>query len=199
MRLARYQADLEKSSTNFQEAMTRVRKSLPATIDTIEDYRKATDILAFVGMRTKAIDMVYKYYYAPAKAKADEIKAKFSEFMLPLAQLEATVKDKMKPFILAEQARADAEQAKIEKAAMKKNKGDAMIMVPVVNDIKTQKGNFGTSTAKKLPRWRVKNESKIPDKYWMLNEVLIGQDNRAGKEIPGIEKYFDISISKRSL
>lgn len=165
----------------------------------MEEYRQATDVLAFLGAQTKIIDNAYKYYAGPLKDQLAKVKADFGQYLMPLAELESQVKGLMKPFIIAEQERKDKEQAKLERQAMKGNKNDAMVTVPVVNEVSTQHGKFGSSTARKVVKWRVKNESKIPDKYWVLDDIAIGKAIREGKDIPGIEKYFDVNIAKGRL
>lgn len=197
--LAVYQSDLEKSAASYQEVVARIKFTMPKTVENLEDYKKATDCLAFIGMRTKAIDALYKYHYAPVQAKAKQMKADYAKFMNPLTELEVMVKERMKAWMLAEQKKKDEEQKRLEERALKNNKTDAMVKVPVVNNIAHQEGDYGSSTARKVLKWRVIDEDKIPRKYLVIDSVAVNQAVRAGKQISGIEVYDDITIAKGRL
>src|SRR3990167_373589 len=194
--IVQYKSDLSKGEDSYKLALKKMKEKMPKSIESIEEYRQATDVLAFLGAQSKIIDNAYKYHAGPLKDQLAKVKADFGQYLMPLAELEVQVKSLMKPFIIAEQERKDKEQAKLERSAMKANKNDAMVSVPVVNEINTQRGKFGSSTARKVVKWRVKNESKVPDKYWVLDDIAIGKAISDGKDIPGIEKYFDVSIAK---
>lgn len=191
---------LEKSKAENKEVSVVVKRFavLPATIVSMEQYKVATDIASILKMRIKNIETATDYFVDPLKAEIAEYKALFNDALTNAKNTLTFVKERMGVFMVAEQERADREQKRLEKAAMKANKGDAVVMVPVVNDVKTQRGTLGTSTMRDLPRYRVLDDKKIPKKYWMLDDAAIKAAQKAGVAIPGVEYYMEKSVTIRT-
>jgi len=86
----------------------------------------------------------------------------------------------------------EAEQAE---AAGKTRLADALLSTPVTApkvEVKADVPKIAGVTARKNWKWRVTDLSKVPDEFWTLDEVAIGQRVRADKDktsIPGIEAY----------
>ena len=67
--------------------------------------------------------------------------------------------------------------------------------VKVVKTIKTENV---TSTVKKIWKWKIKDQEKIPSKYLTINAATITKDVLSGaRDIPGLEIYSEDSIAVR--
>ena len=94
----------------------------------------------------------------------------------------------------AERAKKEAEAR--EKAAREQAARDAEAAKASVQDVKVQAAIPSVAGVPSRVNWRYRiiDESLIPDEYWMLNEQKIGADVRRDKEktkIPGIEAFPD--------
>lgn len=194
---ARLAVDLSEKSTAIAAA-TKKMKLVPPVIKSMVDYTKATDAASELTINLKNATTVLKYYIDPKMQEVKATKALFQEFMGPAEELLAQVKDRMKVFLVAEQGRRDAEQLKLDQEAVANAPDDtSVVSVPVVNNIKTQHGALGTSTGRKIKKWRVLDETKIPRQYLVVNEAEITKAMRLDIAIPGIEFYLDTSIAIR--
>lgn len=178
---------------------TKALAKVPASIDSMSQYKVATDAATALTLRVKNATTAMKYYVDPKMQEVKEIKSKFAAIIDPAAELLTQVKDRMKVFLIAEQARKDKEQLAIEaKAIAGATEGEESVNVPVVNNIKTQSGNLGTSTGRTIKKWRVVNEALIPRQYLVVNEAEITKAMRMDIVVPGVEFYSDISMTIRA-
>lgn len=185
-----------------QKELNEVKNSLgglPETIKSQKEYLVATDLASLMAMRIKNATTACKFFTDPLTAQVKDVKAQFNSIIEPAEQLLVAVKERMKTFYISEQARLDEEQKKIEASAMSNATPEQEnISVPVVNDIKTQAGNFGSSTARKVQKWRVMDETMIPAAYMMPNDAEITKAMRQGLSVAGVEYYFDVVMATRT-
>lgn len=114
-----------------------------------------------------------------AKALLDILRKKLGAYQTQkreaarLAQIEAAEK----------QRKAEA------KAAAKGKPAPIVAPPPVLAPAATVNTGEAKATYRKVKKWRVIDENKIPGKYWILDETQIGKEIRAGATIEGIEGY----------
>lgn len=156
-------------------------------------YAKAGDIIKAVNNRIKAVEAKRLEYTRPLDESKRRIMADFQSITDPLEALVKELKQKMLAWYRVEQARADAEQKKIEEEAMAKAKAENVseVTVPVVNTaMKTQRGTFATITVKKVWRWKVTDPDKVPDDFYSIDEDKIDAAVKLGSRyIAGVEIY----------
>lgn len=134
--------------------------------------------------RVAALEAEERRKVAAAQAETDR-KAREKEIKAQQAAGELKAREAEKQ---RKQAAADAEAAKERADAEAKASVAAVQDVTVKPDIPTVAG----VPSRRNWRWEVVDESKIPDSYWMLNDLKIGAETRALKEktaIPGIRVY----------
>lgn len=182
----------------FATSMTTIA-GLPSTIESQADFKIATDLAALLSMQIKNATTACKFFTDPLSAEVKEIKASFNTLIEPAEILMAQIKTRMNAFYAIEQARLNEEQKKIEQNALANAGKDVEnVSVPVVNDIKTQQGNFGSSTARKIKKWRVTDEAKVPRKYLMIDDAGVTAAMRQGIAVDGVEYYEEISMAIRT-
>jgi len=79
---------------------------------------------------------------------------------------------------------ADLESGKIKKMETAERHLDKIEKVD-----KTTHTDHGMVQFKKIKKVRVTDETKIPDKYWVVDMVAVRKDALAGLEVPGAEVY----------
>jgi hypothetical protein len=106
------------------------------------------------------------------------------------AEAERLKKEAAEEAARQKKAAAEAEQLEREQAAR-----DAQAAAAKVEEVRVQPNIptvAGVPTSSRRWKWRVVDESKIPDQYWILNELKINAEVRADKArtaIPGVEAY----------
>lgn len=170
-------------------------------IQSSEEYTNAGDLLKTVLQRIKKLDEKRKEYTGPLDDLKKTIMADFKQISEPLESFTEVVKEEMKRWYQIEQKRLNEEQKRIETEALVKAKkeGISEIEVPIVNNVaKSQRGDYATTTVKKVWKWKLIDESKIPREYLEISTSAIGKAISAGnRDIPGIEIYQDEQISIR--
>ena len=171
---------LLKSTDDTYEAKV---KDIKAAVKRIQDhFKKPMEILAAMKITLKAKITIFDTYLEHERIKQQEalrLKAQQDAKKLADRAVKAEASGK-----------AEKAQALQEQAAMVANN------VPVVdNAIKTE----GAHYTKKY-RYVIEDESKIPEVYWQLNEVMVGKQVRAseGKQIiPGIRIISEKVLATR--
>ena len=159
----------------------------------------------------KKLNLFFDPMVSKAKAAYDEVRGTRDKYLKPTKELEDIVKDKLKSYERAkekeaEDARRKAEEEKQKKidAENEKRKQEAELFnekAEEVNpdEIETEQPLPTIDRVKglgirKLWKWKVVDESKIPREYFVLDAMLINKEVRGLKdklEIPGIEVYED--------
>lgn len=169
-------------------------------IASMDDYSRAGDIAKQAANKIKRLDEKRKEYTAPLDEAKKRIMADFNQVIKPLQDFVDALKQKMIVFYRDEQKRRDDEQKRIEQEALQKateNK-QSEVVVPVVNDIKTQRGDVATTTVKKIWTFEVVDPAIVPVTYMTIDARKINDAIRDGvREINGIRIYQTESLNLR--
>ena len=166
-------------------------------IETQEQYTQAGDILKQVKNKIKKLEDKRKEYTKPLVESKKAIDKDFKSITEPLENFIKSTKEEMVVFQFEEQKRLDEEQKKLEEEVLKKaeENGDKEVQVEIVNDIKTQRGDVSTTTARDVWKFEIEDVNKIPREYLTVDEKLIRQAIKDGKrEIDGVYIYKDKQI-----
>lgn len=170
------------------------------SIGSQEDYGRAGDIVKMLSGKIKFIEDKRLEYTRPLDESKRLIMADFKKITEPLEKAHDEIKTAMLMWYKAEKIRLDAEQKRIEAEAMANLKAEnkAEVAVPVVNDIKTQRGDFSTSNVRKTWKWRIVAFSKLGDEFKTTNDVYINSKIREGvRQIEGLEIYQEENLNVR--
>lgn len=194
------QPDQQKIELIKQEVDEFLYDYQDVKITTANEYTGAGDLLKQLQLKVKKVEEKRKEYTKPLDDLKKKIMDDFRQITDPLEQFITDVKVKMTDWYRLEQKRKDEEQKKIEADALAQAKVDnkSEVVVPVVNDIKTQRGDVATTTVKKVWKWELIDAQKIPRDYLCPDPVKIGEAIRSGvREIEGVRIYQDEQISIR--
>ena len=166
-----------------------------------EEYTGAADTLKQIQNKIKKLEEKRLEYTRPLDESKKKITADFKSVIEPLEQFVNEVKKKMLVWAKAEQARLDQEQKKIEAEALEKAKVEhkSEVQVPIVNNtVKTQRGESTTTSIKKVWKWKIVDQNKVPRDYLCVDSPAIVQAIRSGvRFIEGLEIYQEEDLSIR--
>lgn len=185
-------------SKKLQSLTAKTQKISIPVIENLTDYQKATDTCKFIKGLRDMLEDARRTKTDPLLAKQKSIKAAFDVYIDPLDVVLSDIKKSMSTFIVAEQARKDEEQRLLEVKAKAENPTKDVITVDIVNDIRTQRGTEGTSTARKRWDFKVVDESLVPVEFKMIDEGKIRLAIKAGvRVIPGLSIIEETYVSIR--
>ena len=168
------------------------------------DLTKAVDVLSRIKQVGKLIQEAMNAPIKVAYAAYKEIKAKqeaiYGEYLARHEQAEKIVKDKMLAFqrMVEEERRKEEARlaARVEKGTMKFE--TAVAKMEALPDVpKTAEGKLGSISTRKIKKFEITEESKLPREFLIPDTVKIRQAVMAGQEIPGIRVYEEEIIAAR--
>ena len=169
-------------------------------VKTREDYNRAAEIIKHLKFMINTIEDQRKTYTAPLDEAKRAIMADCKKLIEPCEAMIKKFISSMLTFQTIEQFRLNAEQKKIDAAAMAQAKktNTLEVTVPIVNDIKTIKSAGATTTVKKVWTFKLDSLNDVPREYLILDTARVREAIREGKrEIPGISIFQVDSLSIR--
>ena len=158
-----------------------------------DQYTQAGDTVKQIQMKIKKIESKRLEYTRPLDESKRLIMDDFKKITEPLEEFVSELKNKMLAWYKLEQARLNEEQKKLEQEALAKAKAEhkAEVQVPVINNqLKTQRGDVATISIKKVWKYRIVDETKIPRQYLTLDTAKVTQAIRDEvRIIDGLEIY----------
>ena len=189
-----------------------------ARIDIInkDTLDKASFLCKGIKLLIAEVDGSFK---GPIKAAHDahkSILASYNSIVDPLLKAEKLVKAKMGNYLFKEEEKRAAEERRINgekrlaQAIEAESRGDVGVAESIINGetfippvIIAQDEKPQGVSSRKIIKWRIKDESQIPREFMMPDEAGIGKVVRAlggeaaMKLIPGIEIYYETSVTQR--
>ena len=176
-----------------------IAKNQIPEIKSLADYQHATDIATLVRNKRDEMEKERKEFTDPLLKEQKRIKAEYDVYVVPLDKLVTEIKARMSVWIEAEQKRKDEEQYLLEQKAMQDNPDTSELIVDIVNDIKRQEGEEGTSTASRPWTFEVVNLVEVPRELMVLDEKAVKELIKSGKRvIPGLRIFQETKIVLRT-
>jgi hypothetical protein len=196
-------AIVEKKTSNL------VAQAEAIVVKTDEDLSKASEFLSNVKTFQKFVKQEKDKRLGPVKETKAWIEGLFSPVEDQIEESETKVKRAMADYhdkkeaenarkLAAIAAKAEAGKLKPETAVRK---------VEELGEVKTNvKTTAGTSTFSKIKKVRVVDPTKVPDEFWVIDEVTLRAaaltksktENRLGEVIPGCEVFEETIVGGRS-
>lgn len=170
------------------------------TIQTQDEYTHWGDVLKLCKNKIKETEDERKEYTKPIDEAKKRLMDKEKQITEPIKEYIKKIETEMALWFVAEEKRRQEEQRRLEAEAVANAKPtDTDIIVPVVESVKTTKGQVATSTAIKYNDFEVINLDEIPREYLMLDESKIKEAINKGKvkEIKGIKIVEKIRFNSR--
>lgn len=202
--------ELNDSFVSLRSEVEKLAKYAESrVIKSLEDIKAATDDKVLIKKVSDAIEELRKTYTQPLNDHVKTINLTFKQLSEPLDLANKITDEKILTFRKeVEKKRQEAEainQQKIElarKEASFNGTGEVTINttpVEVPEVSKTVKTETGTLGVRRTRKARVIDFAKLPDTYKLENTRLLNAAASSGvKEIPGVEFYFEESITTRS-
>src|SRR3990167_1938958 len=155
-----------------------------------EDYTHYGDVMKLCKNKIKEVDEERKTYTEPLEKSKKLLIAKAKEIIEPIEKYVAKISDVMGVWYTAEEARRNEEQKRLEAEAIKNAKPeDTDVIVPIVESVKTVRGEVSTNTAIKYNDYELVDLNEVPREYLMLDESKVKEAINKGRvaEIKGIK------------
>lgn len=189
------QAEIDAISQDVAPILAKA--PLVSKIESADDEARASEFMAQVRERWNILERARKEKTAPLNKVIDWINDGFGQYLKPLKQAENDVKDAIVTWRNSDAFKAaEAKRLAIEDEARKAMRaGDTVALADLAEahhgisaeaprSVETMSGktHFRTSY-----EWTLKDEKKVPNQYWCLDEKKINAAVKAGVSIPGIE------------
>lgn len=185
-----------------------VDKAGEISIKTDSDLATASDFLSNIKILQKFVRQEKDKRIKPVKELKSWIEGLFSPVEDDIDRAETIVKSKMSEY--HDKVEKENEK-KAESIAKRAESGQlkpetAVRKMEELGEVKTSvKTTSGSSTFSKVKRMRITDPSKVPDVYWIIDEVTLRSaalteaknQNKLGEVIPGCEVYEETIVGGR--
>ena len=173
------------------------------------DVESAVEFLGQVKTRSKRLEEMRVEYTKPLNDHIKKINADFKGWLAPYIEMETRIKGMIGTYRAEQEAKRQELERKLREEAEEKARAEARkkhtsqkeavenVIVPIVEqqtnivESKTSKAKF-----RKVKKYRIIDENKIPRKYLMPNDRAIKNEMANGIEaIAGIEFYEEEIIA----
>ncbi len=198
---------VEGKIEEISKDVTVIKKEFESiSIETQEDFIKATEFVSKVKGRLSRIEDLRKFFVAPLKLHIKDIDSKFKPQSKFLESIIDDIKSKISTYHLKKEEEARIEEKRLEKLREKRDErreksGLEQIATPVATVKRPEssaKTESGTVTTRKVWKFRVVDINKVPRSFLRCSIVhaTVQQKIDAGiREIKGLEIYEDIQVN----
>lgn len=185
--------DAEKELTVIRgQTIKALAAAEDISIKTDTDMEAAADVLSKIKKVGKLIKERKEAITRPMMESLNSTRDLFKPLEQSHASAESIIKTKMLAYQheVAEKNRIEQERlaARVEKGTMKQETaGEKISNQQEVK--KTAEGKIGKVTTRKITKYRVVDESKLPREFLIPNMSKITEALKAGQEVPGAEGY----------
>lgn len=165
-----------------------------------EEYIHWGDVMKLCKNKIKEVEEERKEYTKPIDEAKKRLMDKEKTITEPIKKYIEKIEQVMGQFFLQEQKKRAEEQKKLEEEAIKNAKPeDTDVIVPVVESLKTTKGQVSTTTGITYNDFQIINAEEIPREYLTVDESKIKNAINAGKitEIKGIKIIPSVRFTNR--
>lgn len=174
----------QQVQTVEQEIPNITTKAVALKIDSELKSKHANDLLVACKRMFKIAEDRRKFFVKPLNDHIKTINDEFKKLTIPLKEAEDVLKEKLLSYVRVVQAK----QRKEQEAKQEITKGFLDSPTAIVEKPKvTIDSGLGKSYTKKVWRWKVLDEAKIPRSYWLLDEKKInGLVKAHAKNVHGV-------------
>lgn len=201
---------LAKSDTSKQPLKQRMEEMV---IKSDEEEKIFTETGVIVARLKKSLEAERKSKVEPHNKIVDEINAFYKKYSGPLDELKSIAERKIMDWRKEKARKAREAQERLDKAMAEKRSKEleeaakqgsvaapafalqVSVAPPPAN---TTKSDTGSAIGRTVWTWKVTDESKIADEYWILDEKKINALVKSGvREIAGIQITEEQAVSFR--
>ena len=167
------------------------------TINSRPKLEEAKIVLNKIGVAKKFVKGKKEEITKPMKEALDKVKDLFSPLEEMIIKAEDMVKGKMLDYNRILQAEEEKRRLALEAEAKKKNADDSKVekAVEKVEAVIEKREAIPTRKNKVI---EIFDESKVPDRYWVIDKVAVRRDAiDNGIEIPGVKVVIEETIVNR--
>jgi hypothetical protein len=194
----------------YNEGLNLLQLAQGREVRSDADVRLATDDLAVIGGLRKKLDELKREYEEPFKEHLAAFREAFIRFTQPLVDADRINREKWMAYrraVEVAQHRAEETNRMAQEVARRQaeESGTGEITVdttPVAapQAANTVRSTLGTSSAYKIPKYRILDFKVLPDEYKLPDAGKITRVIKAAKGqivIPGVEIFFEETLAVR--
>ena len=171
-----------------------VKQAGSYVIDSVEAVDTASVFLKQVRDTERSIEDKRLEFTAPLNQSLKAINDTFKKLKEPLEQARTLLTNKILGWKKAEAERLFKEEERRRKIQEAHLKAGHEVSAPVV--LERPENKIGNTQTRKVWTFRVKEFSKTPDVYKVINQVAVNQSIRDGvRDIPGIDIYQEEQLA----
>ena len=160
----------------------------------------ASEFLIQVVARRKRVDDIRQFFVRPLNDQVKNINGEFKKATEPLSDIELSVKTKILDYRTLEAKRIEKENAKKEKENSERATDEPMKVGEGIEIAEVQQNaiqtTVGSIRTRKVWTYKIESKSKIPKKYWIINERAINDAVKQGaRKIAGVKIFQEEGIS----
>lgn len=188
--------------------------ALSFVVNNPDTVKAATQDLVLTANLKKAIESLRKEYVDPLNSHVKAINATFKPLTDVISEADTILRGKIGIYN-TEQQRIQAERENVERLRREAEEAAAKLAqeigetppspvalatpLPISQEQRRVDTELGGMNTRKVPKWELVDFAQVPNKYKILNEVMVGKLVRAGEQdIPGIRIWQDDEIVIRS-
>ena len=184
-----------------QDANHLAELAATLTVQSEADVATATGQLSFIATVKKNLELLRREYLTPLKEATDKVNAAFKSLSEPVNAADTDIRGKVLTFKRVEEdkrrevdriAQAKVDLARDEaKLAGEPEPAEALVPVQLRPPALTRT-ETGSSTTATIRKWRVIDQSLVPEEYKVVDAGRVTKQVKAGiGSIPGIEIYTE--------
>lgn len=188
--IAKYEKEAQEAQTITEKAVELVAAK---TIRTAADFDEAKDLLGRIAAAKKEIKERKEAITSPLNEALKAARALFAPFEERIETAEAAFKGKMLDY----KRKLDAELAAKQREQEQKIAAGTTTLEKAGKSIERVERKAEAIPTRKVRKMVVKDASKVPDEYWVIDEVALRRDVLSGKSVPGTEVVEEEIITNR--
>lgn len=187
----------EQKEAEVKAYITDMMKAVTGIVPTSETaYMEVTRIYKRAKEWSKAVEDTRKKLNEKPRQEMNYNNDRAKQLSDPLDQIISIANAKTSQYQLMLEEKKREAASKIMEAAALFDVEDQVYIPEVKN---TLRGDGALAVVREEKKFRIVDESKIPDRYWMVNEAAIKSDIKLGvREIAGVEIYIEKTTQLRT-
>jgi hypothetical protein len=163
-------------------------------IDSVESVDTASLFLKKVRDAENNLEAKRLEFTSPLNQSLRAINDTFTQLKAPLTQARVIITNRILLWKQQETERLAKEEARRRAIQEAHLKAGHEINAPVV--LERPENKIGNTQTRKVWKWKLIDQTKVPDVYKVVNQVMVNESIRQGtREIPGLEIYQEEQLS----
>lgn len=186
----------------FADKIETFRKFIEGLVVKKDNFEVVVNTLVEVNAVKNMLDVQRRKFVDPLNKQVKQINEEFKKHTQPIEEIDDLLREKLIDYrrqLSVQLGRGLTAQDVLKSIEGKTATPGEALELPVLQSEVVLPSTVicpqGEVIFRKVKKWRVKDENLIPRDYLSINEKKINEAVREGREIPGIEVYYDDEVA----